>query len=101
MALYAVNTGCRDSEISNRRWEWEVDVPQLRTSVFIIPGSAAELARLLEAANTVCETGISQPELLVMRGSLQGGSRKTPASSKPALQAINYVIERNGAQGRN
>ncbi|MEQ1669545.1 MAG: site-specific integrase [Hyphomicrobium sp.] len=39
MALYAVNTGCRDSEICNLRWEWEVDVPQLGTSVFIIPGS--------------------------------------------------------------
>lgn len=199
MALYAVNTGCRDSQVCNLRWEWEVEVPQLGTSVFIIPGarvkngderlvvlnrvarsvvesrrgidpthvftydghpinrmltsgwlrarikaglpqvrvhdlkytfgrrlraagvsfedrqdflghrsgritthySAAELSRVIEAANRVCGTGQSPPELLVMRGSLQGGSRKTPASSKLALQAISYVIERNGAQGRN
>jgi len=38
MALFAVNTGCRDSEICNLRWDWKVDVPQLNTAVFIIPG---------------------------------------------------------------
>ncbi len=38
MALFAVNTGCRDSEICNLQWEWEVEVPELDTSVFIIPG---------------------------------------------------------------
>src|SRR5689334_14357929 len=39
MALFAVNTGCRDQEICNLRWEWEVEVPELATSVFIIPGA--------------------------------------------------------------
>ena len=39
MALFAVNTGCRDSEVCNLRWEWEVDVPAMGTSVFIVPGS--------------------------------------------------------------
>jgi integrase len=39
MASFAVNTGCRDAEICNLRWEWEVEVPELGTSVFIIPGS--------------------------------------------------------------
>ena len=38
MALFAVNTGCRDQEICGLRWEWEVTVPELDTSVFIIPG---------------------------------------------------------------
>jgi integrase len=38
MALFAVNTGCRDSEICALRWEWEVKIPSLETSVFIIPG---------------------------------------------------------------
>jgi integrase len=186
MALYAVNTGCRDGEICSLRWSWEVDVPQLGTSVFIIPSdrvkngderlvvlnrvarsvvearrgidavhvftyeghpitrmltsgwlrgrnraglpqvrvhdlkhtfgrrlraagvsfedrqdllghrsgritthySAAELSRLLEAANRVCETKEGQPELLVMRGALQGASRKTPATARPLLRAI-------------
>ena len=50
--------------------------------------SAAELSRLLEAADRVCDNNQGQPELLVMRGSLQGGSRKTPAPAKPVLRAI-------------
>ena len=186
MALFAVNTGCRDGEICSLRWAWNVDVPQLGTSVFIIPGdrvkngderlvvlnrvarsvvearrgidpdhvftyeghpitrmltsgwlrgqsragleqvrvhdlkhtfgrrlraagvsfedrqdllghrsgritthySAAELSRLLEAANPVCDAHLGQPELLVMRGALQGESRKTPATSKAVLRAV-------------
>jgi integrase len=39
MALFAVNTGCRDREICRLRWEWEVPVPIGDIgSVFIIPG---------------------------------------------------------------
>jgi integrase len=38
MALFSVNTGCRDQEVCHLRWDWEVKVPELETSVFIIPG---------------------------------------------------------------
>ncbi len=177
MALFAVNTGCRDREVCTLRWEWEVAVRELQTSIFIIPGdrvkngqerlvvlnrvamsvvnarrghhpeyvftykgnpirtmlnyawrrsrvsaglahvrvhdlkhtfgrrlraagasfedrqdllghrsgritthySAAELSRLLEAANSVCEQNGTRPELLVLRGALHRDSRKTPA----------------------
>jgi len=177
MALFAVNTGCRDAEICNLCWDWEVEVPQLRTSVFIIPGrrvkngderlvvlnriatsvinarrgqhptnvftyegeplarmltaawkrarlraglphvrvhdlkhtfgrrlraagvsfedrqdllghrsgritthySGAELSRLVEATNCVCHPDGKRPELVVLRGTLQGASRKIPA----------------------
>ena len=183
MALFAVNTGCRDGEVCRLRWEWEVEVPQLRTSVFLIPGScvkngderlvvmnrvalsviearrgvhptfvftyegrsiyrmltsgwirarnkvglpqvrvhdlkhtfgrrlraagvsfedrqdllghrsgritthysAAELSRLIEAVEKVCNSVGKQPELVVLRGSLQRGSRKTPAKALPSL----------------
>jgi integrase len=37
MALFTVNTGSRDQEVCNLRWEWEIDVPALNTSVFIVP----------------------------------------------------------------
>lgn len=38
MALFAVNTGCRDGEICKLRWAWEVRVPIDEIhSVFIIP----------------------------------------------------------------
>ena len=180
MALFAVNTGCRDQEICSLKWAWEVSVPQLGTSVFIIPGaqvknghdrlvvlnrtaktvvetqrllnpthvfiykgkpitrmmtaawkrarkrvelpqarvhdlkhtfgrrlraagvsfedrqdllghrsgritthySAAELSRLIGAANSVCERGTTDAELVVLRGSIQLASRKTHASAR-------------------
>lgn len=37
MALFAVNTGLRNREVCRLRWEWEVPVPELWISVFIIP----------------------------------------------------------------
>lgn len=37
MALYAVNTGCREQEICRLRWNWEVQVPELETIVFLLP----------------------------------------------------------------
>jgi len=182
MALFAVNTGCRDAEICGLRWDWEVDVPELGTSVFIVPGvwvkngaerlvvlntvarsvvaarrgqhathvftyngspvirmlnsawkqarqradlplvrvhdlkhtcgrrlraagvgfedrqdllghrsaritthySAAELTRLIEAAERVSARGVEGPELVVMRGRLHGASRKTHARGSDA-----------------
>src|SRR6056297_360732 len=37
MALYKVNTGCREQEVCQLRWHWEVQVPELGTSVFVLP----------------------------------------------------------------
>jgi integrase len=179
MALFAVNTGCRDHEVCSLRWEWEVRVPQFETSVFIVPGthvkngderlivlnriaksvvdmrrgidavyvftckdkpigrmmtsgwrrariraglphvrvhdlkhtlgrrlraagvsfedrqdllghrsgritthySGAELSRLIAAADAACNRDCREPELVVLRGSLRRGSRKTHASA--------------------
>ena len=38
MALFKVNTGCREQEVCGLRWEWEIKHPHLKTSVFEIPG---------------------------------------------------------------
>jgi integrase len=38
MALFKVNTGTREQEVCGLRWDYEVKVPELETSVFIIPG---------------------------------------------------------------
>jgi len=183
MALFAVNTGCRDSEVCGLRWEWEVAVPELVTFVFMLPGSkvkngderivvlnraarsvvdgrrgkhpthvfafenspvqrmlntgwkrartaiglpqlrvhdlkhtfgrrlraagvgfedrqdllghrstrvtthysAAELSRLIEAAECVCERDGRRPELVVLRGAFSRSSRKTPANAGEVL----------------
>ena len=37
IALFKVNTGCRKQEVVQLRWNWEVQVPELNTSVFILP----------------------------------------------------------------
>ncbi len=37
MALFKVNTGFREREVVNLRWMWEVPVPDLDTSVFVVP----------------------------------------------------------------
>ncbi len=37
MALFAVNTGCRDHEICCLKWKWEIKIPE--GSVFIIPST--------------------------------------------------------------
>lgn len=37
MALFKVNTGCREQEVCKLRWEWEISVPELFTTVFLIP----------------------------------------------------------------
>lgn len=37
MALFKVNTGTREQEVCNLKWEWEVKVPELETSIFVIP----------------------------------------------------------------
>ena len=56
MALFAVNTGCRDQEICQLRWDWEVDVPELATTVFIIPGDKVKNTddRLVVLNRTAC-----------------------------------------------
>jgi integrase len=37
MALFKVNTGCREQEVCGLLWDYEVKVPEFETSVFIIP----------------------------------------------------------------
>lgn len=37
--LFALNTGARDDNVCGLRWEWEVKVPELQRSVFVIPAS--------------------------------------------------------------
>ena len=41
-ALFAVNTGCREQEVCQLRWDWEVQLPESQGSVFILPVSATK-----------------------------------------------------------
>lgn len=75
MALFAVNTGCRDQEVCGLRWEWEVRVPELGTSVFIVPGTRVKngderLVVLNRVARSVVEAqrGIDREHVFTFRG---------------------------------
>jgi integrase len=37
MATFKVNTGCREQEVCKLRWDWEIQVPEIGASVFLIP----------------------------------------------------------------
>ncbi len=45
MALFTVNTGLRESNVCGLRWTWEVRVPELGKSVFVIPPEAFKTKR--------------------------------------------------------
>ncbi len=60
MALFKVNTGTRESEVCGMQWAWEQRVPELSTSVFVIPGGYVKntddrLVVLNETARAVIE----------------------------------------------
>lgn len=73
MAVFAVNTGCRDQEICHLRWEWEVKIPE--GSVFIIPAWRVKnrknrLVVLNKEAHSVIEEvrGIHPENVFTFRG---------------------------------
>ncbi|MCW8417606.1 hypothetical protein OQJ18_09820 [Fluoribacter dumoffii] len=51
MALFAVNTGCRDREICELRWDWEIQIPELPHIIVFIVGEE----RLIVCNETVRE----------------------------------------------
>lgn len=44
MWLYKVNSGCREEEVCLLEWDWEVHIPELETSVFILPAEIVKNA---------------------------------------------------------
>lgn len=75
MCLFKVNTGCRDSEVCGLRWDWEVAVPELSRSVFLIPGAMVKnreerLVVLNRVAHSVIESvrGVHPLHVFTYRG---------------------------------
>jgi integrase len=63
MALFAVNTGCRDNEICQLRWQWEEKLPGLNTTGFVLPaeivkGELGETEERLIVLNRVARSVI-------------------------------------------
>lgn len=39
MVIFKVNTGCREQEVCQLKWQWEIQVPEINASVFLIPSN--------------------------------------------------------------
>lgn len=83
-ALYAVNTGCREQEVCQLRWDWEVDLPNMETSVFVLPAtitktSTERVVVLNAVARRVIESrrGIHKEFVFTYRGNPVGKLRST------------------------
>ena len=90
MALFKVNTGCRDREVCGLKWDDEVKVPELDTSVFIIPGDRVKNAQdrlvvLNRIARSVVEAqrGRHPEYVFALRAeATQGQGRRGPGSAE-------------------
>jgi integrase len=103
MALFAVNTGCRDQEICTMRWEWEVQVPQLGTSVFIIPRERVKngherLVVLNRFAKAVVETRRGENPIHVFTYECKPISRMITSAWKRARMRIGLPPTSRGHQ---
>ncbi len=77
--LFAANTGCREQEVCQLRWDWEVDLPDWETSVFILPASATKTSvERVVVLNTIARRvtearrGIHKEYVFTYRGSRLG-----------------------------
>ncbi|MCW8966034.1 MAG: tyrosine-type recombinase/integrase [Candidatus Pacearchaeota archaeon] len=62
--LFALNTGCREQEICQLRWEWEIRIAELDCSVFVLP----EWATKNEEERVVVLNSISASVIEAQRG---------------------------------
>lgn len=83
MALFAVNTGCRDGEICGLLWDWEVRIEALGTSVFIIPGSRVKNAN----ERLVVLNGVARSVIETRRG--QHRAHVFARNGEPVLRMLN------------
>jgi integrase len=79
MALFKVNTGTREQEVCGLKWSYEVNVPELDTSIFLIPGDQVKNGEeRLVVLNSVARSVIDSlrgkhPEFVFVRESKRHG----------------------------
>jgi len=94
MALFKVNTGLREQEVCGLKWDYEVKVPELDTSVFIIPGERVKngeerLVLLNGIAKSVVESarGLHPINVFVRASKKVGESRPVTKMNNTAWKA--------------
>ncbi|MDP3088517.1 MAG: tyrosine-type recombinase/integrase [Methylotenera sp.] len=68
MALFAVSTGLRDENVCGLRWEWEVNVPEVGRSVFLIPWQFHKTGKGLKRALVVILNDVAWKVVNEQRG---------------------------------
>jgi integrase len=107
MSLFKVNTGTREQEVCQLRWSWEVQVPELESSVFIVPKGFVKndedrLIVLNRVARSVVEEcrGMHREFVFVYRPNVdrlhQDGSggrsdQRVPASARAVTRMNNHA----------
>ena len=97
-ALFGLNTGCREQEICQLRWDWEVQLPEMGTSVFILGASITKTSTervvvLNTVARSVIESrrGIHAERVFTYRGRPVGKLRSS--AWRRAWKAVNLPTE--------
>lgn len=68
MALFDLNCGARDAVICGLRWEWEVEVPELGFSVFVVPAPAVKGRKGKKRARVIVCNSVAQRIIESVRG---------------------------------
>jgi len=108
MALFNVNTGTREQEVCHLRWDWEIEVPELGTSVFLIPdnfGGRTEnsgvkngedrLVVLNDVARSVVEScrGVHPERVFTYEGEQVGSINNSAWGKARVRTAMNIYVE--------
>lgn len=101
MARFKINTGNREEEVCLLRWEWEIAMPELSTSVFVIPGEFVKngedrLVVLNQVARKVIEErrGIHPEFVFTYRGK---PARKYGGGFRPGYKGLPVECMNNNA----
>ena len=81
MALFAVNTGLRDSNVCGLQWQWEVAVPEIGRSVFVIPPEAFKTKR----PHVVILNDVAWSIIEAQRGSIRSGCSRFAAGASESM----------------
>lgn len=107
MALFKVNTGTREQEVCALRWQWEVPVPELNTSVFIIPARYVKnkedrLVVLNQVARGVIEArrGINAEFVFSYRRVRKAGKERGPGAPLDCMNNTGWQNARKAAAER-
>ena len=61
MVLFKVNTGCREKEVCKLEWRFEIKIPELDTSVFLIPkGIVKNRSERLVVLNRIAKSVVDE-----------------------------------------